>query len=90
MQELQVCFLPPMLTLCLILIHHYRRKKARCPAERPICSFCKRLNQVCEYDGPPVQEQPAKSISQSKSLKLAERVAELESRIAMLTDTNDG
>lgn len=25
------------------------RKKTRCPAERPKCSFCQRLNQTCTY-----------------------------------------
>ncbi|PQK12445.1 hypothetical protein BB8028_0003g10620 [Beauveria bassiana] len=27
-----------------------RRKKARCPGERPVCSFCSRLSQDCRYD----------------------------------------
>ncbi|KAJ0147517.1 2-methylisocitrate lyase [Fusarium oxysporum f. sp. albedinis] len=26
-----------------------RRKKVKCPGERPICSFCQRLGQACEY-----------------------------------------
>ncbi|KAL5626979.1 hypothetical protein FOBRF1_001322 [Fusarium oxysporum] len=26
-----------------------RRKKTRCTGERPVCSFCERLNQPCEY-----------------------------------------
>ncbi|KAH7121783.1 hypothetical protein B0J13DRAFT_158501 [Dactylonectria estremocensis] len=26
-----------------------RKKKSRCPAEQPICSFCHRLNQTCIY-----------------------------------------
>ena len=26
-----------------------RRKKTRCPAERPVCSNCARLNQACLY-----------------------------------------
>ncbi|KAL4906965.1 hypothetical protein BDW74DRAFT_176562 [Aspergillus multicolor] len=28
-----------------------RRKKSRCPGERPDCSSCQRLGQVCEYAG---------------------------------------
>lgn len=27
----------------------YRRKKTRCPAEKPSCSSCVRLNQSCLY-----------------------------------------
>lgn len=27
-----------------------RRKKTRCPGERPGCSFCRRLHQDCRYD----------------------------------------
>ncbi|KAH8432052.1 Zn(II)2Cys6 transcription factor domain-containing protein [Aspergillus melleus] len=26
-----------------------RRKKARCPGEKPICSLCQRLGQRCSY-----------------------------------------
>ncbi|KAL6702381.1 hypothetical protein ACN47E_002347 [Coniothyrium glycines] len=26
-----------------------RRKKTKCPGERPTCSFCRRLNQACSY-----------------------------------------
>ncbi|KAL4922138.1 hypothetical protein BDW62DRAFT_207895 [Aspergillus aurantiobrunneus] len=28
-----------------------RRKKSRCPGERPACSYCRRLGQACEYSG---------------------------------------
>ncbi|KAJ0422050.1 hypothetical protein BJY00DRAFT_94748 [Aspergillus carlsbadensis] len=28
-----------------------RRKKSRCPGERPACSYCQRLGQECEYAG---------------------------------------
>lgn len=28
-----------------------RRKKIKCAGERPICSFCRRLNQACHYGG---------------------------------------
>ncbi|PKX89883.1 Zn(II)2Cys6 transcription factor domain-containing protein, partial [Aspergillus novofumigatus IBT 16806] len=27
-----------------------RRKKARCPGERPTCSLCQRLGQRCSYN----------------------------------------
>ena len=26
-----------------------RRKKVRCPGEKPVCAFCRRLNQRCTY-----------------------------------------
>ncbi|CAG9951581.1 unnamed protein product [Clonostachys rosea f. rosea IK726] len=26
-----------------------RRKKVKCPGEQPVCSFCRRLGQACEY-----------------------------------------
>ncbi|PLB53075.1 hypothetical protein P170DRAFT_122974 [Aspergillus steynii IBT 23096] len=26
-----------------------RRKKTKCPGEKPACSFCRRLNQRCTY-----------------------------------------
>ncbi|KAG0648866.1 putative transcriptional regulatory [Hyphodiscus hymeniophilus] len=29
-----------------------RRKKSRCGGEKPVCSICKRLDQVCVYDSP--------------------------------------
>lgn len=31
--------------------HLSRRKKTRCPGEKPICSFCERLHQKCVYTG---------------------------------------
>jgi hypothetical protein len=32
--------------------HHFsRRKKTRCPGEKPVCSFCERLGQNCIYSG---------------------------------------
>ena len=37
-----------------------RRKKTRCPGERPGCSYCLRLRQDCEYDD---DEPPAPSVS---------------------------
>lgn len=33
----------------------YRRKKTRCPGERPSCSTCTRLYQVCNYAGTSAQ-----------------------------------
>lgn len=31
--------------------HFFRRKKTKCPGEKPICSFCERLRQKCVYTG---------------------------------------
>jgi hypothetical protein len=31
------------------LIGNYRRKKTRCPGEKPVCSHCARLRQNCYY-----------------------------------------
>lgn len=31
--------------------HFSRRKKTRCPGEKPVCSFCERLRQKCVYTG---------------------------------------
>jgi hypothetical protein len=36
---------------CLWLIES-RRKKTKCPGERPTCSFCSRLRQTCYYVNP--------------------------------------
>jgi len=53
------------------LISYSRRKKARCPGERPACSFCNRLRQICEYDELPVhREQTRASSGQAKAVGL--------------------
>lgn len=38
-----------------------RRKKSRCPGEKPVCSFCERLGQQCVY-APGEGELPAADI----------------------------
>ncbi|KAJ5509821.1 hypothetical protein N7527_011964 [Penicillium freii] len=39
-----------------------RRKKARCPGEKPTCSLCHRLGQHCSY-GPQASRVRSQSIS---------------------------
>lgn len=34
-----------------------RRKKTRCPGEKPVCSFCARLGQTCVYSGADVVDE---------------------------------
>lgn len=52
-----------------------RKKKRKCPGERPICSFCRRLNQDCKYGGP---QDTLRLIQQDASL---ERLERLESHV---------
>jgi hypothetical protein len=35
-----------------------RRKKSKCPAEKPSCSVCQRLNLTCEYRQKPAVDLP--------------------------------
>ncbi|KAJ5895006.1 hypothetical protein N7495_006697 [Penicillium taxi] len=35
-----------------------RRKKARCPGEKPNCSLCQRLGQQCTYETQPTPNRP--------------------------------
>lgn len=57
-----------------------RRKKSRCPGEKPACSCCVRLNQSCFY--PPVSK-PGSIGGQSK-----DRLAELEEKVNLLLKGN--
>ncbi|KAL4866618.1 hypothetical protein BDV12DRAFT_131442 [Aspergillus spectabilis] len=52
-----------------------RRKKTRCPGERPACSYCKRLGQPCEYAG---DEEP------DYARKLEQRIKGIEGKIEAL------
>lgn len=40
-----------------------RRKKARCPGERPVCSFCDRLKQNCDYDDVSTRPEHTRAVS---------------------------
>ncbi|KAL2816977.1 hypothetical protein BJX63DRAFT_132573 [Aspergillus granulosus] len=52
-----------------------RRKKSRCPGERPACSYCQRLGQECEYAG---DEEP------DYARKMEQRIEGIEGKIDML------
>ncbi|KAL2847672.1 hypothetical protein BJX68DRAFT_109271 [Aspergillus pseudodeflectus] len=53
-----------------------RRKKSRCPGEKPVCSFCERLGQQCVY-AQPEAEMPAADI--------AKRLSSVEDKLEELT-----
>ncbi|KAK4505483.1 hypothetical protein PRZ48_003446 [Zasmidium cellare] len=70
-----------------------RRKKARCSGEKPVCAFCARLNQPCEWDSSPsfdpLTKQPSLRRASShhpSETALAARVALLEAKLALLND----
>ncbi|KAL2815223.1 hypothetical protein BDW59DRAFT_166896 [Aspergillus cavernicola] len=54
-----------------------RRKKSRCPGERPVCSYCQRLGQPCEYAG---DEEP------DYARKMEQRIKGIEGKIDALMD----
>ncbi|KAL4948478.1 hypothetical protein BDW69DRAFT_203513 [Aspergillus filifer] len=55
-----------------------RRKKSRCPGERPACSYCQRLGQVCEYAG---DEEP------DYARKMEQRIEGIEGKLDALIST---
>ncbi|KAK4631360.1 hypothetical protein CLAFUW4_02429 [Fulvia fulva] len=67
-----------------------RRKKARCSGKKPVCAFCARLKQNCEWDSPSAESTARPSISRSGSsgrdaVGLAARVALLEAKLSLLS-----
>ena len=53
-----------------------RRKKGKCPGERPVCSLCARLNQQCSYLGEPVDDhEPAASPLSSRVMQSGNRIS---------------
>ncbi|KAL4930250.1 Zn(II)2Cys6 transcription factor [Aspergillus undulatus] len=54
-----------------------RRKKSRCPGERPACSYCQRLGQTCEYAG---DEEP------DHASKMEQRIEGIEGRLEALIE----
>ncbi|KAH8797961.1 putative C6 transcription factor [Xylogone sp. PMI_703] len=58
-----------------------RRKKTRCPGERPACSTCTRLHQVCCYSGRDVQSRPESDLS-----PLEGRLAQLEEKMELVLE----
>ncbi|RYC90178.1 hypothetical protein BFJ63_vAg6888 [Fusarium oxysporum f. sp. narcissi] len=62
-----------------------RRKKSKCPGERPICSYCERLGQNCVYEsGSDGQGQRVRS---DRSLEL--RMETLEEKLDLFIDRLD-
>ncbi|KAK5788957.1 hypothetical protein VI817_009915 [Penicillium citrinum] len=57
----------------------HRRKKTRCPAEKPACSSCVRLNQPCLYTTVP---------RGSRSGPSADRLAYLEEKVNLILNGN--
>ncbi|PNP75137.1 hypothetical protein FNYG_11506 [Fusarium nygamai] len=59
-----------------------RRKKSKCPGEKPVCSYCERLGQICVYEsGSDSQGQRARS---DRSLEL--RMETLEEKLDLFID----
>ncbi|KAE8375415.1 hypothetical protein BDV26DRAFT_14948 [Aspergillus bertholletiae] len=57
-----------------------RRKKSKCPGERPVCSFCQRLNQQCVYL-PREKTKVAGSTTRVTKSPSKDRVRALESQV---------
>ncbi|KAJ5671765.1 hypothetical protein N7507_000892 [Penicillium longicatenatum] len=57
-----------------------RRKKSRCPGEKPICSYCERLGQKCIYAGEAVEE------GSDFAKNMEDRVSRIESKLEQLID----
>ncbi|CAK7237705.1 hypothetical protein SBRCBS47491_010091 [Sporothrix bragantina] len=47
--------------------HNCRRKKARCPGQKPACSFCVRLGQACSYSDDEQFRAPSQQTTASSS-----------------------
>ncbi|OQD83454.1 hypothetical protein PENANT_c016G01833 [Penicillium antarcticum] len=58
-----------------------RRKKSRCPGEKPVCSYCERLGQRCTYSG-----DEARSEEPENFKKMDERISGIESTLDRLMD----
>ncbi|KAH8797766.1 hypothetical protein F5884DRAFT_814764 [Xylogone sp. PMI_703] len=63
-----------------------RRKKARCPGERPICSFCARLKQSCRYSDDMVSSIRHASAELQLSSAWEQRLKRLEEKMDMVLD----
>ncbi|KAJ5089907.1 hypothetical protein N7532_008591 [Penicillium argentinense] len=58
-----------------------RRKKTRCPGEKPICSFCERLGQKCVYTGSEAVEEGS-----DFAKNIEDRVSRIESKLEQLVE----
>ncbi|KAJ5717817.1 transcriptional regulator family: Fungal Specific TF [Penicillium malachiteum] len=57
-----------------------RRKKSRCPGEKPACSFCERLGQRCFYSGDGVED----GLELVRRKDMDDRVSRIESTLEQL------
>ncbi|KAL3459429.1 hypothetical protein BJX64DRAFT_301280 [Aspergillus heterothallicus] len=53
-----------------------RRKKSRCPGEKPVCSFCQRLGQQCAY---------TQGETEIPAADIAKRLSSVEDKLEQLT-----
>lgn len=60
-----------------------RRKKTRCPGEKPECSNCTRLSQSCQYSGSDFDDDRRGQIS---TRSVEDRLAQLEKKFDRLAD----
>ncbi|OAL53983.1 hypothetical protein IQ07DRAFT_584576 [Pyrenochaeta sp. DS3sAY3a] len=60
-----------------------RRKKIRCPGEKPACSHCNRLHQDCQYPSSGRNRADAQYVTNSH---LEDRVAQLEERLDLVLE----
>ncbi|KAJ5776411.1 uncharacterized protein N7511_001422 [Penicillium nucicola] len=65
-----------------------RRKKSRCPGEKPVCSYCERLGQKCTYSGDEARsEEPEHSKKMTEQFVIQdERISGIESTLDRLMD----
>jgi hypothetical protein len=62
-----------------------RRKKTRCPGEKPRCSNCTRLRQTCQYAGVDDEDDdPSPEAKRTKTLE--DRLAQLEEKLDRVLD----
>ncbi|KAF5655847.1 hypothetical protein FCIRC_13843 [Fusarium circinatum] len=62
-----------------------RRKKVKCPGERPVCSFCHRLGQACEYK--PVESFSTQDIQrQISGITSHDRIETLETKMDQILE----
>ena len=62
-----------------------RRKKTRCPGERPRCSNCSRLRQHCQYPSTELQSN-GESAAQSSIRTLEDRLSQLEDKLDLILE----
>ena len=67
-----------------------RRKKTRCGGERPVCSYCARLGQECQYDGVTSEQQVSELLAGLDAGVLLNRISTLESKLKRLGMDGDG